>query len=436
MRTAVSGSREDASALGALPTRLIREREGGYGDKELEREERVMMRLGIVGYGHRMACLMVGPMMGSGTKFSVVGVVDPAEEPVRTRLRDWGCEDQKDVPFYPDLKALIRKAKPDGLMIGTSCSLHTPYAIEAAKTGLPIFLEKPVATSMAQAAALEKAFRHSRSEVVVSFPLRVSPLCARARQLIEQGTIGHPEHIAALNYVPYGTCYWSPGSYERMQGLFLQKATHDLDYMMYLMGARITRVGAMATYGRVFGGRKRAGLVCSKCGEADTCPESPANRRRNGSLTGKKNPDHTCLFSRDLGSPAAGICEDASSCVVEFDSGTHGVYTQVFYSRRDAGRRGPIVSGYLGTVSFDWYRNDVTVVHHHRPFSDVLTAKGGASHFGGDDELIHDFFALVQGTLKRSRTPIETGLASVYACLAAKESAETGRFVKVRPVSL
>lgn len=393
-----------------------------------------MIRLGIIGYGHRMACLMTGPMKNAGVDFRVVGVVDPAEEFIRKRLRDWGCEDQKDVPFYPDLKTLVRKAKPDGLLIGTGCKLHTPYAIKAAEYDLPLFLEKPVATSMAQAVALEKAFRKTKCKVVVSFPLRVSPLCVRVKREIERGAIGHPEHIAGLNYVPYGTCYWGPGSYEAMQGLFLQKATHDLDYMMFLMNSRITRVGAMASYGRVFGGRKRAGLVCSKCGEAETCPESPKNRRRNGSAYGR-NPDHHCLFSRDVGSPEKGICEDASSCVVEFASGTHGIYTQVFYSRRDAARRGSIVSGYDGTITFDWYRNDITVVHHHRPFTDTVTTKGGASHFGGDDELACDFFDLIRGRIRRSRTPIETGLASVYTCLAAKASAETGKFVDVRAVA-
>ena len=34
-----------------------------------------------------------------------------------------------------------------------------------------------------------------------------------------------------------------------------------------------------------------------------------------------------------------------------------------------------------------------------------------------------------------SRTPIETGIQSVYACLAAKESAEKGRYITVRQVN-
>ena len=339
------------------------------------------------------------------------------------------------MPFYPDLPTLVRRAKPDALLIGTQCALHTPYAIQAARYDLPLFLEKPVAVNMTQARALERAFRRTKCEVVVSFPLRVSPLCVRVAQLVQDGVIGHPEHITGLNYVPYGTVYFSPGSYQAMQGLFVQKATHDLDYMMLLMGSRITRVGAIGSYGRVFGGKKRAGLMCSQCDEAATCLESPQNRQRNGAVSGR-NPDHACVFGRDVGSPKSGICEDASSCVVEFASGAHGIYTQVFYSRRDAARRGSIVSGYLGTITFDWYRNEITVAHHHRPFTDTLASKGGASHFGGDEELACDFFDLIRGRLRRSRTPIETGLASIYTCLAAKASAESGQFVKVPAVAL
>jgi hypothetical protein len=57
----------------------------------------------------------------------------------------------------------------------------------------------------------------------------------------------------------------------------------------------------------------------------------------------------------------------------------------------------------------------------------------GQSHFGGDYELALDFINVVKGK-GESRTPIWAGLRSIYACLAAKESAETGRAVAVRQV--
>jgi len=389
-----------------------------------------VIRLGVIGYGRRIHGVIDSYLRKLSPDLRVVGIVDPDEEGVRSRLAP--C-DRQDAVFYPSLDALIRGSNPDALAIGTRCNLHTPYAVEAARYDLPLYLEKPVAISMEQTVALEDAFENSDCPVVVSFPLRVSPLCELARTYVEEGAVGEPVHIAALNYVPYGTVYWERffRNYEISQGLFLQKATHDLDYVSYLMGSPIVRVAAMATWGHVYGGTKAAGLVCSECDEWETCLESPSNRSRNGT-TGSRQ-DHPCLYSVDCGSVETGTNEDCSSALVRFASGAHGIYTQVFYSRRDAATRGATVSGHLGTVRFDWYTNELHRVRHHAPFSAVERAGQGASHFGGDDELAHDFIGLIEGRAT-SRTPIETGLQSVYACLAAKESAETGQFVDVRQV--
>ena len=390
-----------------------------------------MIRLGVVGYGSRISGVIKSCLREVEPDIRVAGIVDPDEDGVRSRLAE--C-DQKDVVFYKDLKSMISKAKLDALAIGTRCHLHASYAIEAAGYDLPLYLEKPVAVSMEQAIALERAFEKSKCEVVVSFPLHVSPLCSLAHEYIEKKTIGSPEHIQAVNYVNYGTVYFDTAAYrdfKTVQGLFLQKATHDFDYMSYLMGSNIVRVAAMHTRGRVFGGKKKKGLVCSKCKEVDTCLESPQNRKRNGS--GGTLFDHLCVFSRDCGTPETGMNEDSSSALIEFASGVHGVYTQVFYSRRDAATRGATISGYNGTIKFDWYKNELKFVRHHAPFTDTVKAGEGMSHFGGDSELAYDFINVIHGKGK-SRTSIWLGIQSVYACLAAKESAETGCFVNVRQI--
>ncbi len=386
-----------------------------------------MIRLGIIGYGHRANVLLQDGLRTEDSEVRLAGIVDPNEAGVRPKL---AAEDRA-TPFYRSIDELVRKAKPDALLVGTRCNLHTPLAIKAAHYDLPLFLEKPVAVSIRQAVALEKAFEKSRCEVVVSFPLRVTPLCVMARKCIEE-TVGTPEHVTAVNYVSYGTVYWQAGyrDFAVTQGLFLQKATHDFDYISMLMGSPVTRVAAMASYGRVFGGKKPTNLVCSRCEEQEECLESPQNRKRNGSGDAK---DHLCVFSKACGSPGKGMNEDASSALLEFASGAHGVYTQVFFARRNAHARGATVSGYQGTVSFDWYRNEIRRVRHHAPFTDTIGAGEGQAHFGGDAELSRNFLDVIRGRA-RSRTPINLGLQSAYACLAAKESAKTGRFVKVRQV--
>ena len=392
-----------------------------------------MLRLGVVGYGHRVSGLITEVFRPLEPDLQIAGVVDPDEAGVRERLEE--C-DRSDVVFYKSLDTMVRRGNLDGLMIGTRCNLHTKYAIEAAKFDIPLYLEKPVSINMRQVTALEKAFRKTRCKVVVSFPLRVSPLCQLAHQIIHvEGAVGTPEHAHAVNYVGYGTVYWEKGyrNYKVTQGLFLQKATHDFDYLSYLMDSPIVRVAAMGNYGRVFGGKKGEKLVCSKCKEKDYCPESPQNRIHNQS--GGRLIDHPCVFSKACGTPETGMNEDCSSAVIEFANGTHGVYTQVFFARRDAATRGPTISGYEGTVSFDWYTNELKRVRHHSPFTDISKASGEMSHFGGDLELAMNFFDVIRGK-SESRTPIKTGISSVYACIAAKDSAEKGRFMNVRQVEL
>lgn len=390
-----------------------------------------MIRLGVVGFGLRSE-LLVNVFRDVEPDVKVVGIVDPDEAGVRTRLM---AADQ-DAVFYADLATMVKTARLDGLMIGTRCNLHAEYAIEAAHYGIPLFLEKPVATSMEQATRLEQAFITSPCPVVVSFPLRLTPLCRMTKRYLQEGRIGEPQHICATNFVPYGTVYWEDGyhDYQVTQGLFLQKATHDFDYMMFLMNSPVVRVAAMTTRGRIFGGDKPRGLRCSECGEAPTCPESPRNRKRGDYATYDTKDDHHCVFSVDCGNVKDGINEESSSAVVEFASGVHGVYTQVFLTRRDAKQRGAIISGYDGTLSFDWWRDELKYVRHHEPFSDTITGGHGLSHNGGDHELALDYFDAIKGR-GQIRSTIWMGLQSVYACLAAKESARTGTFVNVKQVA-
>lgn len=40
---------------------------------------------------------------------------------------------------------MLERERLDGILIGTRCSLHTEMALKVTPTGIPLFLEKPVA---------------------------------------------------------------------------------------------------------------------------------------------------------------------------------------------------------------------------------------------------------------------------------------------------
>ena len=382
-----------------------------------------MIRLGVVGYGRRIRhMLQVIDRFKAGTK--VVAVLDPRAEELRRECGD----ELAGVTFYDDVAAMCDEGQVDGVLIGTRCSLHTPYAIEVLERNLPLFLEKPVAISFEQVAALHAAAERSTSPVVVSFPLRVSAICETARQIVDSGAIGTVEQVQAVNNVPfYAGGYYHGWMRDEAEtgGLWLQKATHDFDYLNYLIDQRPVQLTAMESK-TVFRGDMPAGLRCVDCWRQEECPESPYNLFYLQGVTEEVEPnDWRCSFAPDTGN------HDSASAIVRYASGLHLVYTQNFYTRRGAAARGATLVGYRGTVTFDWYRGEVTVHHHHsNKVERHRFEETGEGHHGGDKELARDFIAVLTGR-GPSRTPLGAGLLSVQLCLLARESCRTNTFQAV-----
>ena len=164
-----------------------------------------MIRLGVIGYGNRIRHVLA-TIDGFRAGCKVIAVVDPRADDLRRNFAD----ELSDASFYRDVAEMLDVGGVDGVLIGTRCSLHAPYAIEVLRRNLPLFLEKPVATSWEQLAALKAASDDSQSPVVVSFPLRVSTLCEMAHAIVDSGAIGEVEHVQAVNNVPFYAYYYYP----------------------------------------------------------------------------------------------------------------------------------------------------------------------------------------------------------------------------------
>ncbi len=380
-----------------------------------------MLRLGVIGYGGRIRGI-IGILRCFDVPFEIAAIVDPRGEELKADL-----EELKDTALYTDADEMLDTETLDGVLIGTRCSLHSPMACKVAARSLPLFLEKPVATSMEQVHALRDAFENVNSQVVVSFPLRLTPLVQTAKEIIDSGRLGPIDHVQAWNNVPYGDCYYGAWyrDYDETGGLFLQKATHDFDYISYLLDQTPKSVCAMNSQ-RIYGGDKPWDLVCDECDEQKECPESPFNLYFTRALTPKVQPSgKQCMFSEGIRN------EDSGNAILEYENGVQVSYSQNFFARNGAGARGARLFGYHGMVEFDWYTNEVKVVDHHSPRVDKIRFDGSAqSHGGGDQQLCYDFLQIVQGT-GDSRSPISAGIISALTCLRARESAAERKFCDV-----
>ena len=382
-----------------------------------------MLGVGIIGYGSRISH-MAKALSVYDIPYTIAAIADPRADEIRSL----------DDPFLSNAtyyhnadEMLAQESRLDGIMVGTRCYLHAEMACKVAAHNVPLFLEKPVAINFEQLKAVETAFKHVTAPTVVSFPLRLTPIVQRVKEMLDANMIGSVEHVVAFNDVPYGDVYYHRWyrNYDQVGGLFLQKATHDFDYINYLLQQRPRLLCAMKAQ-RVYGGEKPFDLRCVECDEQEECAESPFNlfyRRFQGEKV-QQNSERMCMFSRGIQN------QDLGNCIIEYETGAQVSYTQNFFARFRAARRGARLYGYRGTIHFDWYENAIRLYRHHTPVVETIDFAGEMPHFGGDRELCLDFLrAMRDGT--PSRSPIEAGILSVLMCLWARESAETHRYCEI-----
>lgn len=385
-----------------------------------------MIKIGVIGYGGRIQGV-IGLIEQLNAGVEVAAITDVRNLEIKEQLKSAG-KDASGIRFYEDPDEMLDKESLDAAMIGTRCSLHTKMATKVLARNLPLYLEKPVATNMDDLMHLRDAGAASSSQVIVSFPLRVTPLVQLAKEIIDSGKIGSVEHVQAWNNVPYGWGYYL-GWYRdenETQGLFLQKATHDFDYINYLLGTRPTTICAMNSK-RIYKGDRPAGLSCDDCNEWDSCMESPfhlfySKQERNR----VENTNHKCGFAVDTGN------EDSGSAIIAYESGMHVCYSQNFFARKSAGKRGAALFGYNGSLEFDWYTDELKVHMHHTPRIETYKIDSSqASHGGGDTVLVDNFVRVIRKE-RSSVAPLSAGLLSALMCLKAKESAAAKTFQEIR----
>lgn len=370
-----------------------------------------MYQIGVIGSGHRMTPLVMRLL--ENEDFRVRAVCDPNLEDVKEKYKE------HDVTFYTDAEEMLKTEKLDCLMIGTRCSLHTGFMMLAARYGLPTFLEKPVSINEEQLAELE-TLRGMDEKVVVSFPLRNTALVNEVREIIRSGKIGKVAHVQAYNNVNYARGYYHKWYRDEGEtgGLWLQKATHDFDYINSLLDAAPVQIAAMDSK-QVFKGSMPAGQKCADCPHRRDCPESDKNVIASNDPF--LPPGEYCCFAEDTGN------EDSGSALVMYENGVHVVYSQNFIARREAGKRGARLIGYYGTVEFNFNTGEITLYYHNKNHVERHKIEKTHGHSGGDAALIKNFANVVRGT-EKSSAPLSDGILSAKMCLLAKRSAKERKF--------
>jgi UDP-N-acetylglucosamine 3-dehydrogenase len=136
---------------------------------------------------------------------------------------------------FVDYRDMLADPDIDAVSIVTMWEQHTEPAIAALRAGKHVFLEKPMASTMADCRKIIAAAQEAPGILLVGHICRFNPRYRMAKQAIEAGKIGR---IVAMNSRRNIPAAWT-GEILNKIGPIVGDAIHDTDIMLWLTGERI-----------------------------------------------------------------------------------------------------------------------------------------------------------------------------------------------------
>jgi predicted dehydrogenase len=181
------------------------------------------LRIAVAGAG------MIGSahmdVMAHSQRCTLSAVVDPS--PAAQAVAQ-----QHGVPLYNALDALLDQDKPDGII------LATPNALQCIAAGVPVLLEKPIATTVQEAQSLVDQVEATNAKVLIGHHRAHSAIMAQAKQVVDSGQLGQLVAVmgSALFFKPDRYFQEGPWRREVGGGPILINMIHEVHNLRMLCG--------------------------------------------------------------------------------------------------------------------------------------------------------------------------------------------------------
>jgi scyllo-inositol 2-dehydrogenase (NAD+) len=195
------------------------------------------LRIGLIGAG-RVAQVHAHTLTRRLPGAEVVAVVDPAPIPRQNLAQQYTIPMQ-----FDHLEEALEKERFEAVVITTPTPSHASLAVMAANQGMHVFLEKPMALTLAECEAIIEACRRNGVLLQVGFMRRFDPEFTAAAERIQSGEIGQPMMIKSLTHGPGLPPPWAR-DLRTSNGMLAEVNSHDWDTVRWLMGAELSRVYA------------------------------------------------------------------------------------------------------------------------------------------------------------------------------------------------
>ncbi len=359
------------------------------------------LRLGVVGYGNRG--VIAQRAADADGQSDVVAVLDPHPGAQQRARRDFG-EGVRLADTVADLADL------DAVFLTSPDDAHEEQAVALLRAGVPVFVDKPLAISLAGADRILETAYETGTKLYVGHNMRHMPVVRLMKQLVDDGRIGEVKAVWCRYFVGDGGDRFFKDWHadrRRVNSLLLQKGAHDIDVIHWLAGGysrTVSAMGGLTVYGEV---------TDRHTGTGDRLVRDWLDREKNWPP----------LSNTGL-NPVVDV-EDLSMMTMRLDNGAYATYNECHFTPdywrnyTVIGTEGRIENfglGGDGSVRL-WNRRTEFKEHGDAEFP-IPTVEGG--HHGADPALLAEFLTFV-----REGTPTETSPVAAREAVAAGALATT-----------
>jgi len=341
----------------------------------------LMIGLGGIGQRHLRNLKILMPNMLDVVAYRVRG----SQTVVTSTLKiaeGVSLEEKYNIRSFKDLHQALEE-KPEAAFITNPTSAHIPVALEAAKAGCHLFIEKPLSHSHEGVEALIDLVERQHLTALVGYQLRFHPYLQKVQELLRANTIG-------------------------------QLLSARLDVGEYLPGWH-----AYEDYRQMYASKKElgGGVILSQIHEIDYAY----------SLFGM--PKTVFALGGQLSNLEIDV-EDTASILLksEWNGRTLPVHIHQDYLQKPPSRRCEII-GEEGKIVWDLQGGTLSIGRHDQKEPNVQHLERFERNQLFLDELRH-FLACIRGEDKPVAS-LRDGANSLKIALAAKQSIETGEAVSV-----
>jgi predicted dehydrogenase len=179
------------------------------------------------GLGHELAALRAGG--GANTAF-----IEKFLEEEKASGRQ--------VKVYYTLAEAVSEFRPDAVFVTNPNSRHMETALQAARLGQNLFIEKPLSHNLGGVEELKSLAARKSLKIAIGYNLRWHPLLIKMKAMVENGSIGQP--ISAHVEMGENIEDWHPWEdYRQAYAAYVEGGggavlcfSHDIDYLYWFFG--------------------------------------------------------------------------------------------------------------------------------------------------------------------------------------------------------